>query len=58
MSLLLAIAIWFLIRDYLIKQGEYVDRTESEEPAPKGILVSPPDGAPPPSTPPKKNRNK
>jgi hypothetical protein len=24
-SLLLAIAIWFLIRDYLVKQGEYYD---------------------------------
>lgn len=53
MSLLLAIAIWFLIRDYLIKQGEYKER--GEEPAPKGILVSPPDGDSPP---PKKNRNK
>lgn len=27
MSLLLAIAIWFLIRDYLIDNGEYNDRS-------------------------------
>ena len=37
MSLLLAIAIWFLIRDYLKGQGQYINPNDG--PPPKARLV-------------------
>lgn len=50
MSLLLATAIWFLIRDYLKDNGEYYDRSEEEQSGEYKETEKPPKALPVPKS--------